>query len=127
MPRYSRHRTRHSLPMRFIRRQTVQFLYLGGFINENADIMPDIIRWVRFAWACLDRFKLELYDMETAPFTLKVPTLNAEVMETLLCVCVTWTSLGVENFAVLHSAHRKLLLGILGFVADNAPTTAVVC
>ena len=29
-------------------------------------------------------------------------------------VCVTWT-LGVEHFAALHSAHRKLLLRIVGF------------
>ena len=52
--------------------------------------------------------------MEIALFTLKVRMLKSEVMETLLCGCVTWT-LGVEHFAVLHGAHRKLLLWIIGF------------
>ena len=49
-------------------RQTT--LYLGGLIDASADIMPEIKRRVRLAWACYSRFKLELYDMEAAPFAL---------------------------------------------------------
>ena len=70
-------------------RQTTQFLYLGGLIDASADIMPDIKRRVRLAWACNSRFKRELYDMEAAPFALKFLMLKAEVMETLLYGCVT--------------------------------------
>ena len=33
-------------------RQTTQFLYLGGLIDASADIMPEIKRRVRLAWAC---------------------------------------------------------------------------
>ena len=62
----------------------VQFVYLGGLIDAGADIMPDIKRRFRVAWACYDRFKRELDDMEDAPFTLKVRLLTPEVMETLL-------------------------------------------
>ena len=51
-------------------RQTTQFLYLGGLIDANADIMPEIKRRVRLAWACYKRCKRELYDMEAVPFTL---------------------------------------------------------
>ena len=40
--------------------------------------------------------------------------LKAEVMETLLYGCVTWT-LGEEHFADLRSAHHNLLLRIIGF------------
>ena len=52
--------------------------------------------------------------MESASFTLKMRVLKSEVMGTLLYGCVTWT-LGVEHFAVVHSAHHKLLLRITTF------------
>ena len=79
-------------------RRTTQFLYLGGLIDESADIMPEIKRPVQFAWACYSRFKWVLYDIEAAPFALKLRMLKAKVMETLLYGCVTWT-LGKEHFA----------------------------
>ena len=60
--------------------QTMQFLHLGCLVDASADIMPEIKRRVRLAWACYKRFKRELYDMEDAPFTLKVRMLKAEVM-----------------------------------------------
>ena len=94
--------------------QTMQFLYLAGLVDASADIMPEMKRRIRLAWACYNRFKRELYDMEDAPFTLKVRMLKAEVMETLLYGCVTWT-LGQEHFAELRTAHHNLLLRIIGF------------
>ena len=65
-------------------RQATQFLYRGGLIDASADIMAETKRRVRLAWACYSRFKRELYDMEAAPFALKLRMLKAEVMETLL-------------------------------------------
>ena len=94
--------------------QTTQLLYLGGLIDESADIMTEIKRRDRLALACYSRFKRELYDMEDAPFTLKVRMLKAEVMETLLYGCVTWTP-GQEHFPQLRTAHHNLLLRIIGF------------
>ena len=44
--------------------------------------------------------------MEGAPFNLDVRILKAEVMETLLYRCVTWT-LGKEQFAELRTAHHN--------------------
>ena len=76
--------------------------------------MPEIKRWVRVAWACYSRFKREVYDTEAAPFALKLRMLKAEVMETLLYGCVTWT-LGKEHFAELRTAHHRFLLRITGF------------
>ena len=58
-------------------RQKTQFLYLGGLIDASADIVPEIKRRVRLAWACYSRFKRELYDMEPAPFALKLRMLRA--------------------------------------------------
>ena len=75
-------------------------MYLGGPVNASTDIMPEIKRRVRLAWAYYSRFKRELYDMDAAPFTLNVRMLKAEVMETLLYGCVTWT-LGKKHFAEL--------------------------
>ena len=52
--------------------------------------------------------------MEAAPFALKLCMLKAEVMETLLYGCVTWT-LDKEHFAELRTAHHRFLLRIIGF------------
>ena len=57
-------------------RQATQFLQLGGLVNASADIMPEIKRRIRLVLACYKRFKRELYDMETVPFTLKVHMLR---------------------------------------------------
>ena len=94
--------------------QTMQFLYLGGLVDASADIVPEVKRRIRLAWACYNRFKRELYDMEDAPFTPKVCMLKAEVMETLPYGCVNWP-LGQEHFVELRTAHHNLLLRIIGF------------
>ena len=73
-------------------------MYLGGLIDASADVMPEIKRRVCLARACYSQFKRELYDMEAAPFALKLHMPKAEEMETLLYGCVTWT-LGKEHFA----------------------------
>ena len=52
-------------------RQTTQFLYLGGLTDASADIIPEIKRRVRLAWACYSGFKREMYDLEAASFALK--------------------------------------------------------
>ena len=63
-------------------------------------------------WACFKRFGPEWYDRKTAPISLKVRTLKAEVIETLLYGCVTWT-LGAEH-AKLRTVHQ-VLLRVIGF------------
>ena len=60
-----------------------QFLYLGGINHENSDLWLEIERWIRLMWAYFKRFGPELYDRKTAPFSLKVRMLRAEVIETL--------------------------------------------
>ena len=47
--------------------------------------------------------------MEDASFTLEVRMPKAEVKETLLHGCVTWT-LRQEHFAELRTAHHNFLL-----------------
>lgn len=51
-----------------------------------------------------------LYDVTTAPLGLKVRVfLKAEVIETLLYGCVTWT-LSAKHYAKLPTAHHQVLL-----------------
>ena len=94
--------------------QSMQALYLGSLVVASADILPGITRRVRLACACYNRFKRKLYDMEDAPLTLKVRMLKAEVLETLLYGCATWT-LGQDHFAEPRASTNNLLLRIIGF------------
>ena len=79
-------------------KQVAQFLYLGGIVHDNADLSREIDRRIRLMRACLKRAGPELHDRTTAPHSVKVRMLKAEVIETLLYEYVTWT-LRVEHFA----------------------------
>ena len=65
-------------------------------------------------WTCFKRFGPELYDKTTAPLSLKVRMLKAEVIGTLLYGCVTWT-LSAQRFARIRSAHHHVLLRVIDF------------
>ena len=72
-------------------RQTNQFSHLGGVIHGSADLSFEIERRIRLMWACFKRFGPEMYDRTTVPLSVKVGMQKAEIMETLLYGCVTWT------------------------------------
>lgn len=63
-------------------RRAGQCLWLGGVVNESTELTPEIKRRTRLARACFNRFKQNMYDVMTAPLTVKVRTLKAGVMET---------------------------------------------
>lgn len=63
--------------------RTVQLLYLGGVLHENADITSEFERWVRLMQVRLKRFGAELY-MMVAPLSINVGEVKADVIETLL-------------------------------------------
>ena len=65
-------------------KQTAQFLFLGGNIYDNADLSLKITPHVRLMRACLKRFGPVLYGRTTAPLSLSVRMLKADVIETLL-------------------------------------------
>ena len=81
-------------------RQTNQFLYLGGVINERAPRSCEIERRIRLMWTCFKHFEPESNDWTTAPHSLKVRILKVEVTDTLLYGCATWT-LSAQHFARL--------------------------
>ena len=71
--------------------QTIEFVYLGANINHNATLSIEVDRRIRNAWCSFRKYTLELYDRPSAPLELKIRVLRAEVLETMLYGCVTWS------------------------------------
>ena len=73
-------------------KQTIKFVYLGGAISAGWDLRSvEIARRIQRAWACSGRYKMEICDRPSVRLRLKVRMLRAEVMETPLYGCVTWS------------------------------------
>ena len=68
--------------------QTNEFVYLGGNVNQNADLSIEVDRRIRSAWCSFRKYTLELYDRPSAPLELKIRMLRAEVLETMMYGCV---------------------------------------
>ena len=64
--------------------QTNKFVYLGGNVNQNADLFIEVDQRVRNAWCSLRKYTLELYDRPSAPLELKTRMLRAQVLEIML-------------------------------------------
>ena len=71
--------------------QTNEFVFLGGNVNHNADLSIEVDRRKRNASCSFRKYTLELYDRPSAPLELKIRMLRAEVLETMLYGCVTWS------------------------------------
>ena len=71
--------------------QTNEFVYLGGNVHHNADLSIEVDRRIRKAWCSFRKYTLELCDRPSAPLELKIRMLKAEVLETALYGCVTWS------------------------------------
>ena len=94
--------------------QTIQFVYLGGAITANRDLSIEISRRLQRAWACFQRYKMEIYDRPGVRLRLKVGLLKAEVVETLLHGCMTWSQ-KKPDYDRLRRVHRSMLLRCLGW------------
>ena len=94
-------------------KQTIQFAYLGGAITADRNLSTDITRRLQRAWACFQRYKMEIYDRPGVCLRLKVRLLKAEVVETLLYGCMTWSP-KKPDYDRLRRVHRSMLLRCLG-------------
>ena len=94
-------------------RQVNSFVYLGSMVSHDASMSAEIERRVRAAQFRVGKYQVALYRRSTAPLSLKVRMVKAEVVEALLYGCATWT-LRKEEFARLHSTHLHVLHTILG-------------
>ena len=95
-------------------KQTIQFVYLGGAITADRDLSIEITRRLQRAWACFQRYKIEIYDRPGVRLRLKVRLLKAEGVETLLYGCMTWSS-KKPDYDRLRRVHRSMLLRCLGW------------
>ena len=98
--------------------QTNEFVYLGGNVNQNADLSLEVDRRVRNAWRSFRKYTLDLYDRPSAPLELKIRMLRAEVLETMLYGCVTWSP-RVCHYDTLRRAHHRFLTRCIGWRKHN--------
>ena len=88
--------------------QTNEFVCLGGNVNHNADLSIEVDRRIHNAWCSFWKYTLELYDRPSAPLELKIRMLRAEVLETMLSGCVTWSPRAC-HYDTLRRAHHRFL------------------
>ena len=90
-------------------KQTIEFVQLGGAITADRDLSIEITRRLQRAWACFQRYKMEIYDRPGMRLRLKVRLLQAEVIETLLYGCMTWSP-DKPDYDRLRRIHHPVLL-----------------
>ena len=98
--------------------QTNEFVHLGGNFNHNADLPIEIDRRILNAWCSFRKYALELYDRLSAPLELKIRMLRAEVLETMLYGCVTWSPRAC-HYDTLRRAHHRFLTRCIGWRKHN--------
>ena len=89
-----------------------------GNVNHNADLSIEDDRCIRNAWCSFRKYTLELYDRPSAPLEVKIRTLRADVLETLLYDCVTWSPRAC-HYETLGRAHRSFLTRCIGWRNNN--------
>ena len=94
--------------------QTNEFVYLGGNVTQNADLAIEVDRRVQNSWCSFRKYTLELYDRPSAPLELKIRMLRAEVLETMLYGCVTWSP-RAYHYDTLRRAHQRFLTRCIGW------------
>ena len=102
--------------------QTNEFVFLGGNVNHNADLSIEVNRGIRNAWCSFRKYTFELYDRPSAPLELKIRMLRAEVLETMLYGCVTWSPRACHN-NTLRRAHHRFLTRCIVWRKHNHATT----
>ena len=99
-------------------KQTNNFVYLGGNVNHDADLSIEVDRRIRNVWCSFRKYSLELYDRPSAPLELKIRMLKAEVLETMMYGCVTWSPRSC-HYDALRRAYHNLLTRSIGWRKHN--------
>ena len=94
--------------------QTNEFVYLGGNASHNPDLSIEVDRRIRKAWCSFRKCTLEVYDRPSAPLELKIWMLRAEILETMLYGCVTWSPRAC-HYDTLLRAHHSFLTRCIGW------------
>ena len=89
--------------------KTNEFVYLGGNVNHNADLSIAADRRTRNAWCSFREYTLKLYNRsERSPRAQNPRMLRAEVLETMLYGCVTWSPRACHYNTLRRTHHRFL-------------------
>ena len=91
-----------------VNNQANKCVYLGGNVNNNADLPIEVDRCIRNAWCSFRKYTLELYNRPSAPLELKIRMLRAEVLEIMLYGCVTWSP-HTCRYETLRRTHHRFL------------------
>ena len=94
---------------RQLHKRTIGFVYLGGAITEDRNLSIELTRRLQRAWACFQRYKMEIYDHPGVRLRLKVRLLKAEVVKMLIYGCMTWSP-RKSDYDRLRRVHRSMLL-----------------
>ena len=86
----------------------------GGNVSYNADLSIEVDRRIRNAGCSFRKYTLELYDRPGAPLELKIRMLRAEVLETRVYGCVTWSPRACQ-YDTLRRVHHRLLTCCIGW------------
>eukprot|EP00752_Nemacystus_decipiens_P014381 g12791.t1 len=98
--------------------QTDQLVYLGRTITSHGKADKEIVNRICRAWKCFRRHSEAKHNRRRVGLRLKVQLLQAEVVETLLYGCTSW-SLTADHFTKLNGAHRLLLTRCIGWSKRN--------
>ena len=98
--------------------QTNKSVFLEGNINHSTDLSIEVGRRVRNVWGSFRKYTLELYDQPSAPLELEIRTLRAEIPETMLYGCVTWSPRACP-YDTLRRAHHRFLTRCIGWRKHN--------
>ena len=101
-----------------VNNQTHEFVDLGENVNHNSDLFIEVDRRIRNAWCGFGKYTLEVYDRPSAPLELKIRLLIAEVLETMLYGCVTWTPRAC-HYDTLRRAHHRFFTRCIGWRKHN--------
>ena len=99
--------------------KTGEYSLEEGSINgvecfDKVDMSIEVNRRIRNTWCSFRKYTLELYgDRPSAPPKLQIRILRAEVIETILYGCITW-SLRVCHYDTLRQAHHSFLTRCIG-------------
>ena len=91
-----------------VNNQTNEFLYLRGNVNHKVDLSIEVDRHIRKAWCSFQKYTLKLYNRPSASLELKLRMLRAEVLETMVYDCVTWSPRACHYDTLRRVPHRLL-------------------
>ena len=99
-------------------KQTYKFVHLGGDVNHHVQLSIEVDRRKSNALCSFRTYSLELYDRPSAPPELKNRMLRADVIETKLYGCVTWSPHAC-HYDSLRRVHHSFLTRCIGWRKHN--------